>query len=106
MSWAYRDIFYGVIYECILEASMNQLTLRKIPGPVERKLRLYSKQNNESLNKSVISILSKALGVSDSPHPKRKRNLSRFMGAMSSDEAKKFNNDTSDFEKIDKELWK
>jgi hypothetical protein len=85
---------------------MNQLTLRKIPKPVERKLRLYSKQKNESLNKSVISLLSKALGVSDAPHLNRKRDLSRFLGTMSSDEAKKFDSNTSDFEKIDKELWK
>jgi hypothetical protein len=89
-----------------MEASMNQMTLRKIPGSVERKLRLHAKQNNESLNQSIISLLSKALGVSDSSHPKRKRDLSRFMGAMSSDEAKKFNDNTSDFGKIDKELWK
>jgi hypothetical protein len=89
-----------------MEASMNQMTLRKIPVSVERKLRLHAKQNNESLNQSIISLLSKALGVSDSSHPKHKRDLSRFMGTMSSDEAKKFNDDTSDFGKIDKELWK
>jgi hypothetical protein len=89
-----------------MEASMNQMTLRKIPGPVERKLRLYSKQNNESLNQSVIALLSKALGVADSSPSKRKRDLSRFMGVMSNDEAKKFNDDTCDFGKIDKELWK
>jgi len=85
---------------------MNQMTLRKIPASVERKLRLHAKQNNQSLNQSIISLLSKALGISDSSHPQRKRDLSRFMGAMSSDEAKKFNDATSDFGKIDKELWK
>jgi len=85
---------------------MNQLTLRKIPGPVEKKLRIHSKQNGMSLNRSVVSILSKALGVPEAPNLKRKRDLSRFMGTMSSNEEKKFTTDTRDFQKVDKELWK
>jgi hypothetical protein len=85
---------------------MNQLTLRKIPAPVERKLRTYSKHNGMSLNKSVVYILSKELGTIESPQQKRKRDLSRFRGTMSGNEARKFNTDTREFGTIDKSLWK
>jgi hypothetical protein len=96
---------YDVINEFIMEALMNQLTLRKIPLRVERQLRVHSKQKRMSLNKSAVALLSKALGVEDSPAPRRKRDLSRFLGSMNSDDAKMFDDNTRGFRAIDPELW-
>lgn len=85
---------------------MNHLTLRKIPPDIEKKLRVHSKKNGMSLNKYAVSLLSTAMGREDSPAPKRKRDLSRFLGSMSSDNARMFTENTRDFRTIDRELWK
>jgi plasmid stability protein len=50
------------IYAGTMEAHLNQLTLRKIPGPVERKLRAEAMKKGKSINKTAIEMLEKALG--------------------------------------------
>ncbi len=42
---------------------MNQITLRKIPQSVEVAIRGVSAKNGESLNKTIIALLQKSLGV-------------------------------------------
>jgi len=88
-----------------MEARMNQLTLRHIPAPVEHRLRVQARKSGQSLNKTAISLLAKAVGLQGNEGSKRKRDLSRFAGTMSSDEVAEFERNTRQFEAIDDEVW-
>jgi plasmid stability protein len=85
---------------------MKQLTLRKIPARVEKQLRVHARKNGLSLNKSAVSLLSKALGVEEPVCYERKRDLSSFLGTLNQKDLKEFEADTADFAKIDREMWK
>ena len=58
---------------------MKQLTLRKIPARVEKQLRVHARRNGLSLNKTAVSLLSRALGVEEPGRSKHKRDLSSFL---------------------------
>jgi hypothetical protein len=88
-----------------MEARMNQLTLRKVPVPVEKLLRAHARHNGQSINKAAVSLLSSALRVPGSGRTKRKRDLSRFVGTMTDAELRAFNRNIRAFGTIDKEMW-
>ncbi|MBN2439750.1 MAG: hypothetical protein JXJ04_00330 [Spirochaetales bacterium] len=83
---------------------MNQLTLRKIPSHVEDKIRKLSKEKNQSLNKTILDLLKKALGLEKSSG--KYRDLSNFKGYWDKDEAAQFIKDIEIFEQIDNDIWK
>lgn len=84
---------------------MTQLTLRKIPVAVSRRLRQCARQDGQSLNRTAIVLLTRALGLEQPPPTKRKRDLSRFVGTLSAEQEREFQANTKAFEAIDKELW-
>ena len=84
---------------------MSQLTLRKIPAPVDKRLRLHARQAGQSLNKAAVQLLSRALGLEQPEHSRRKRDLSRFAGVMSEEQVREFEKNTQAFESIDREMW-
>jgi plasmid stability protein len=84
--------------------SVNQLTLRQIPRPVEEKLRLAAKQTGQSINKTAIFLLRKALGL-ETP-PRRRRHLRHLAGRWSRKQAADFQRNLKIFEEIDGEVWK
>jgi len=83
---------------------MKQLTLRKIPEPVERALRALARETGMSLNKTAISVLRRGLGLE--PSPKQKRDLSGIAGTWTEEEAKEFERNLEIFEQIDEEVWR
>jgi len=84
---------------------MNQMTLRHIPAPVEERLRLHARQAGQSLNKSAVQLLARALGLEPPSRARRKRDLSRFAGTMTEAQAREFEENTRAFETIDSEMW-
>ena len=82
---------------------MSQITLRKIPDALDRRLRQLSRQSRSSLNKTIISLLLKALGYEGGSL--KKRNLSALAGTWSAAEAKEFEKNTLLFEQIDTDIW-
>jgi hypothetical protein len=82
---------------------MNQITLRKIPKRVDVLIRSISVKQNKSINKTIIILLEKALGLKDDSN--KKRNLSKFSGTWSNAEFDEFEKNTKIFSKIDKEIW-
>jgi len=82
---------------------MSQITLRKIPDKVERMLRLLSEKQKKSLNKTIISLLEKALGIDE--NSKKKRELSSFFNTWDKEDIDEFKKNTEVFNKIDKEIW-
>jgi len=82
---------------------MKQITLRQIPKRVEDLIRSISEKQNKSINKTIIILLEKSLGLKNNSN--KKRDLSKFSGTWSSAEFKEFEKNTQIFNKIDKEIW-
>ncbi len=83
---------------------MKQLTLRQIPAEVENELRQVAGQNGASLNHTAIAALQKGLGLA--PPARRRRDLSRFAGKWTAEEAAEFEQHVQAFSHIDEELWR
>ena len=83
---------------------MKQLTLRKIRPNVEKKLREFAETRELSINKTVLLLLNKALGITD--YRKNKRDLSKIAGKWNKEEADEFEKNIEIFEQIDEEIWK
>ena len=82
---------------------MSQITLRQIPKDLETRLRAMAQESHTSLNKTIIAILLKAIGLSSGE--RKKRNLDDLSGSWDSSEAEEFEKNTTVFERIDPEIW-
>ena len=82
---------------------IKQMTLRRIPDPVENALRKRAKERGISLNRLSVELLSQALGV-DQPVP-QKRDLSGLSGFWKQKEYEEFQENTKCFDSIDPEIW-
>lgn len=82
---------------------ITQMTLRRIPDAVEKKLRARSRRSGQSINRTTIELLKEALGVK-APDEK-KRDLSMLSGRWQEAEYREFERHTAMFEKIDTEMW-
>ncbi len=67
-------------------------------------MRALAQESHTSLNKTIISILLKALGLS--LEDRKKRDLENLSGSWSASEAKEFEENTAIFEQIDPEIWR
>lgn len=82
---------------------MSQITLRKIPDVLDKQLRSLARKNKTSLNKVVLSLLLKNLGLSADSD--KKRDLIDLCGTWTSDEYEEFQRNTEQFNQIDPEIW-
>lgn len=89
---------------------MDQITLRGIPADVKRVIRQESKRNNQSLNKTIISMLASAAGLRDKTKTKGStigHDLDAYFGLWTQEEAEEFDARIEEvFEQIDVDLWK
>ena len=83
---------------------MSQITVRQIPETLDKQLRSLARKNKTSLNKVVLSILMKSLGISSSSA--KKRDLSGLCGTWNKSEYDEFLKNTDSFDQIDQEIWK
>ena len=84
-------------------STRRQITLRQIPDRLDRQLRRLAQETHSSLNKTIISLLLKALGMSDDS--KKMRDLSDLAGKWDDAEAEQFERNTEIFNRIDNEIW-
>jgi hypothetical protein len=82
---------------------MSQTTLRQIPAALDRRLRDLARRSGSSLNKTIIAILLKALGIDEGGG--KKRDLRRLAGTWNEEQANEFEKNTRVFEDIDPEIW-
>ena len=80
-----------------------QMTLRRIPDAVEKKLRAKSRESGHSINRTTIELLEEALGVKE--HEGKKRDLSMFAGQWQEAEYREFERHTAMFDQVDAEVW-
>jgi len=83
---------------------MSSITLHNLNQELYERLVEEATDKGLSLNKIAQKILGDAMGVTKT---KKKRDLSRFVGMWTKEEADKFDRIIEEeFEKIDKEDWK
>lgn len=83
---------------------MRQITLRQVPENIDTLVRLISKKQNKSINKTIIALLEKALGLKENSN--KKRDLSKLAGTWDKSQTEEFIKNTKLFDKIDMEIWK
>lgn len=82
---------------------MSQTTLRRIPAALDKRLRALARQSGSSLNKTIIAVLLKALGIDEGGG--KKRDLRRLAGTWDEEQGREFEKNTLLFEDIDLEIW-
>jgi len=88
-----------------MEQRMNSITLRDIPGEVQRAVKERAAQKNLSLNRAVISLLQDALGIGKKPGKKEYHDLDHLCGRWSRRQAQQFDDTLKEQRKIDREMW-
>lgn len=83
---------------------MSQITLRDLPEPLEQEIRKEAHRRGSSLNKVIISILEKGLGLQSGID--KKRDLASLAGTWDEAALTEFQNATTVFEKINEENWR
>jgi hypothetical protein len=83
---------------------MSQITLRDLPEPLERQIRREAHRNRMSLNKTIIRMIEKGLGVK--AEAEMKRDLSGIAGTWNESAYKELQDSQSIFQAIDAENWR
>jgi hypothetical protein len=81
---------------------MKTLTVRNVPPDVAEALEREKRRRGESLNQTVIKLLSQGLGVGTT----RSNGLARLAGTWSEEEFQELERAVAPFEEIDDELWR
>ncbi len=82
---------------------MSQITLRQIPDVLDKQLRSLAGKNKTSLNKIILSLLMKTLGLS--ANSDKKRDLADLCGTWTNMQFDEFKKNTKHFNQIDPEIW-
>ncbi len=81
--------------------TMKTLTVRNVPEALAEALEREKGRRGESLNQTVLDLLSQGLGVEG----RRSNGLARLAGRWSEAEFAEFQQAVAEFEQIDDELW-
>jgi hypothetical protein len=88
------------------EESMKTLSLRGIDEELAENLKKTAKKTGTSLNKTVLEILRKSVGV----NPKKREvvyyDLDDLAGTWTKEDGEQFERATKQFRAIDKDMWK
>jgi hypothetical protein len=85
---------------------LKTLSLRGIDEELAENLKKAAKQSGGSINKTVLDILRKSLGLGSKKREKVFHDLDDLAGTWSDDDWQQFKKATKHFEAIDKDLWK
>ncbi len=83
---------------------MKVLTIRGVSKRLAEALEREKRRRGESLNQTVLDVLSDRLGVGDTGP--RRNGLARLSGTWSADEARQFDQAIASADRIDDELWR
>lgn len=81
---------------------MRTLTIRGLPPDVAEALEREKRRRGESLNQTVIELLSQGLGVGVT----RSNGLAGLAGTWSDEDLRGFERAVAPFEEVDPELWR
>jgi len=83
---------------------IRPITLRNIPPDLAKRIRKLAEKEGASLNKTVLSVLARSLGTAK-PSKRLHRDLDRFIGSWSAEEAAQFIASIEEQRQIDSEVW-
>jgi plasmid stability protein len=81
---------------------LKNLTIRNVPDDLHEALGRERSRRGQSLNQTVIDLLSQRLGVGTA----RSNGLARLAGGWSEQEYERFLQDTAGFERVDEDMWR
>jgi plasmid stability protein len=81
---------------------MKNLTIRNVPDDLADALNREKSRRRDSLNQTVIELLSQGLGVGTL----RSNGIARFAGTWTAEEHREFEENVASLEEIDDELWR
>ena len=84
---------------------MKTLTLRGIEAELECALKAESDRLGASLSATVIAVLRRSFGLSKPRYSREHRDLDQLAGTWTQTEREEFENNTSAFSRIDKDMW-
>ncbi len=87
-----------------MNAKLGHLTLRNVPPQIMQAIDRERRQRDESLNKTAIEALGRALGVARSEPANN--GLEALAGSWNKADLRAFEKKTAAFERIDAALWK
>lgn len=87
------------------EVAINAITLRNIPPDTAQEVELKAQEWDLSLNKTVLRLLERALGVRATGQ-EGNHELDELVGVWSPEEARDFDKILADQRRIDEELWR
>ena len=85
---------------------MKSITIRGIDDRLQTELEKMAAKEDRSINKTILSLLKKALGIEDKIKFPTYNDLDHLAGTWSEKDEKEFNLATEQFNKIDQDIWK
>ena len=82
---------------------MRTLTIRNVPKRLADALNRERRKRDASLNSTVLDLLTRSLGVADSP--RRTNGLSELAGTWSPEEQRQFDAAVAPLGAIDDDMW-
>jgi hypothetical protein len=84
------------------EKAMKHLTIRSLPPSLSAALEEEKRRRGKSLNRTVIELLSQALGVGTT----RSNGLGQLAGTWNEEGFRRFEEAVAPFESTDSEIWR
>lgn len=84
----------------------DQLTLRSLGSRLRRALEQEAARRRQSLNKTVLALLTERLGLADSRPPVEHGDLDELAGTWSKSEANRFDEALRAQRQVDAKLWR
>jgi plasmid stability protein len=85
---------------------MKSITIRGIDEKLQEELEKKAAVEQKSINKTILSLLNKALGLDEEKKYLTFNDLDHLAGTWTSEDLKEFEEATKQFNKIDKSIWK
>ncbi|MBN1700232.1 MAG: hypothetical protein JW881_22160 [Spirochaetales bacterium] len=85
---------------------MKSITIRGIDEQLEKKLGKKAKEEHQSLNRTILSLLRKALGIVEKAPYATYDDLDHLAGTWTKDDESEFNEAVSGFDSIESDIWK
>lgn len=95
-----------VLWYQIWGSLMTSIHVRKIDENLLKKLKQEAGKQRISVNSLVLSLLRYGLGISYQRKLPLYQDLDKFIGTWSAKDVEEFKKSTSDFEKIDEDMWR
>lgn len=84
---------------------MKSITIHGLDQPLWALLKSRAESEGSSLNKTIKSLLEKALGITPADAQQKKTVFREFCGVWKADDLKEFTQNVKDFGTIDEEDW-